>query len=117
MCVLASKSELKKASALSVDTFIEAWKLQSIQDPPETEVIAISYMDSDKHVIHDRWLLTEGNGLRIGTSFNSIGEGKLSEISEMGSVSAAACEAQLDRFINRQRNVDGARIHYTSFTF
>ncbi|MDO9112794.1 MAG: hypothetical protein Q7U63_03260 [Polaromonas sp.] len=42
---------------------------------------------------------------------------KLSEISEMGSASASACETQLDRFIGRQRIVDGARIQYTSFTF
>lgn len=115
--VLASKSELRKEGALSEEAFLDAWKAQSFQDPPETEIIAISYLDSDKHVIHDRWLLTNGNGLRIGTSFNSIGEGKLSEISEMGSASASACEVQLDRFIGRQRIVDGARIQYTSFTF
>ena len=114
--VLASKSELRKVNAMSDEVFLKAWHSQIAQDPPETEIIAIAYADSNKNVIHDRWLITKGGGLRIGTSFNSIGDGKLSEISEMDSSSLVVFENQLDMYLSRQRVVDGARISYSSFT-
>ena len=33
--------------------------------------------------MHDRWWLTSGSGIRMGTSFNQIGVGKDSEISRL----------------------------------
>lgn len=114
--VLASKSYLLEKNALSDDVFKDAWRAQSEQNPPETEVIALSYADTTKHVIHDRWLLTNGGGLRLGTSFNSLGDGKLSEVSEIDPVRAAAIEKQMNLYVNRQRIVDGARIQYNAFT-
>jgi F0F1-type ATP synthase delta subunit len=114
--ILASKKTLQDNNALSDDVFKDAWRALSEQSPPETEVIALSYADSTKHVVHDRWLLTNGGGLRLGTSFNSLGEGKLSEVSEIEPIRAAAIERQMDLYISRQRIVDGARIQYNSFT-
>lgn len=114
--ILASKKTLQDSNSLSDDVFKDAWRAQSDQSPPETEVIALSYADSPKHVVHDRWLLTKGGGLRLGTSFNSLGDGKLSEISEIDEAQAALIEKQMDMYINRQRMVDGARIQYNAFT-
>ncbi len=114
--ILASKPHLTKEDALSDDAFRKAWKAQCEQDPPETEVIALAYADSTRHVIHDRWLLTKGGGLRLGTSFNSLGDGKLSEISQIDVGRAAAIEEQLDRYIAKQRLIDGEKMQYTSFT-
>lgn len=114
--ILASKKTLQDSNSLSDDVFKDAWRAQSDQSPPETEVIALSYADSPKHVVHDRWLLTKGRGLRFGTSFNSLGDGKLSEISEIDAAQAALIERQMDLYINRQRVVDGARIQYNAFT-
>lgn len=114
--VLASKSELRKSGVLSVEAFLTPWRNECVQDPPETEVIAFSTADTDKTVIHDRWLLTNGVGLRFGTSFNSVGVGKLSEISEIEPARAASCEHQLNQYISRQRVIDGAKIQYLSFT-
>ena len=80
--ILASKQTLKESNSLSDDVFKDAWRAQSDQSPPETEIIALSYADSPKkNVIHDRWLLTEGGGMRFGTSLNSLGDGKLLEVS------------------------------------
>lgn len=114
--VLASKPYLINEGALSDDAFRKAWKEQCEQDPPETEVIALAYADSHRHVIHDRWLLTKGSGLRLGTSFNSLGDEKLSEISQIDAGRVAAIEEQLDRYIAKQRLIDGVKMQYTSFT-
>src|SRR5574340_1710186 len=114
--ILTSKSHLQKNGALDVEKFQDAWKKLSDQDPPETEIIILSAADGNKGVIHDRWLLSKDCGLRIGTSFNSIGIGKLTEISEMEPAKAKACEQQLDRYISKQRSVDDVKISYLSFT-
>lgn len=114
--VLTSKAELRKAAALSEDAFLVPWRNECVQDPPDTEIIAFSSADTDKTVVHDRWMLTNEVGLRFGTSFNSIGFGKLSEISEIEPARAASCEKQLNLYIGRQRVIDGAKIQYLSFT-
>ena len=95
---------------------MEAWSAVCSQDPPETDVIAISNFENTKGVIHDRWLITKGRGLSLGTSFKSLGEGKLSEVSEMDPGRASIVEATLDQFITRQRIVDGLKMGYVSFT-
>ena len=64
--VLASKTHLTAQGALSDEVFLSAWRTTCSQDPPETEIVAIAFADSMRHVIHDRWLLTKGGGLRLG---------------------------------------------------
>ena len=114
--VLANRKHLEKEGLLSEDPFMEAWSAVCSQDPPETDVIAISNFENTKGVIHDRWLITKGRGLSLGTSFKSLGEGKLSEVSEMDPGRASIVEATLDQFITRQRIVDGLKMGYVSFT-
>lgn len=114
--ILTSKKTLKKEKALSEEVFLEYWKELVDQDPPETEIVAVGSIGDEKILIHDRWLLTNGAGLRIGTSFNSLGEGKLSEISRMEPAKAIACEQHLNKFFNKDRIIDGVRVSYSSFT-
>lgn len=115
--VIASKPHLLSKSELTEEAFIKAWRAQSEQNPPETEIIALAYADNpSKHVLHDRWLLTANAGLRLGTSFNSLGEERLSEISEMDSTQVIAIEQQINKYLTRQRVIDGARIQYSGFT-
>lgn len=115
--VLASKSELEKLHELSADAFLSAWRQQCDQDPPDTEIIAMAYAEEQaKHVIHDRWLITGDAGLRLGTSFNSLGENKLSEISVIDSSRVKDLQEQLSQYVRRQRTVDGAKIQYSTFT-
>lgn len=115
--VLASKSELEKLKELSADAFLNAWKQQCDQDPPDTEIIAMAYAEEQaKHVIHDRWLITGDAGLRLGTSFNSLGENKLSEISVINSSRARDLQERLSQYVRRQRTVDDAKIQYSTFT-
>lgn len=114
--ILTSKKMLRDKNALSSDVFLEHWNRLMQQDPPETEIVAIGSDGDEKILIHDRWILTKGAGLRIGTSFNSLGHGKLSEISEMEPAKAAVCEHHLNKFFAKERVIDGARVSYTSFT-
>ncbi len=115
--VIASKPHLARRNELTEEPFKKAWKEQSDQNPPETEIIALAYADApDRHVMHDRWLLTKNAGLRLGTSFNSLGEERLSEVSEMDASRVAATQEQMNKYISRQRVIDGARIHYSGFT-
>lgn len=115
--VLASKTELEKQQELSADAFLSAWKQECDQDPPDTEIIAMAYAEEQtKHVIHDRWLITGDAGLRLGTSFNSLGENKLSEISVIDSSRVRDLQGQLSQYLRRQRMVDGAKLQYITFT-
>lgn len=115
--VLASKSELEKVHEMSSDAFLNAWRQQCDQDPPDAEIIAVAYADEKaKHVIHDRWLITGDSGLRLGTSFNSLGENKLSEISVIEPSRVRDLLDQLNQYVRRQRTVDGAKLQYSTFT-
>lgn len=114
--ILTSRRELKKQNGLDAESFLEAWSTIIDQDPPETEILAIGSDGDEKALIHDRWIISKGGGLRLGTSFNSIGEGKLSEISVMEPSKASRCEHQLNQFLARQRMVSGQKVTYVGFT-
>lgn len=114
--IVTSKRGLLNTNSLNESAFQDSWKKLSDQDPPETEVIAVGLDENDKGLFHDRWILSKGCGIRIGTSFSSIGIGKLSEISEMEPAKANACELQIDKFLEKKRVINGAKISYSSFT-
>jgi hypothetical protein len=115
--IIASKPQLLKKAELTEEPFLKAWREQSDQSPPETEVVALAYVDEPaKNVVHDRWILSAGAALRLGTSFNSLGDGKLSEISEVDSSQARELAEQLQKYLARKRVVDAARIQYSVFT-
>ena len=115
--VIASKPHLVENKEHTEEPFEKVWRAQSDQTPPETEIIALAYADlPGKHVLHDRWLLTKDAGLRLGTSFNSLGEDRLSEMSEMEPSQVAAVQEQIGKYIARQRVIDGDRIQYSGFT-
>ena len=112
----APESKLRILTTLRKDrvdaeSFTCAWRSISDQDPPETEVIFV-HGEMGKGVFHDRWLIAGNNGLRLGTSLNSIGRGKLSEISVVEPSRVAAIRAELDPFLRRERVVLGNRLRY-----
>lgn len=62
------------------------WKKISDETPPFTN-FTFCWLPEDKNYrpIHDRWIITKDGGLRLGTSFNSLGIKRESEISVMKS--------------------------------
>jgi predicted metal-dependent hydrolase len=111
--VLACASHLKTEGCASSDAFEEAWNKISDQSAPEAYIYGVEKLDG-KELIHDRWLLTKGSGLRFGTSMNSIGA-KLSEISVMTPDELSRCEGELDKFLNKQLVIDGVRVKVTRY--
>jgi len=112
--ILTNKTAvITAATQFTPESFLDQWNSSVLHDPPETEIIAISGM-ADVGLVHDRWLIVGEQGLRIGTSFNSIGVKKLSEISVMDDTQHSTVSSELAQYFNGQRYVGGNRITYAS---
>jgi len=67
--------------------------------------------------IHDRWWITSGAGLRMGTSFRSLGVGKDAELSELSLESVEVFENTVNRYMRREvREHNGEKLSYLVFT-
>jgi hypothetical protein len=75
--------------------------------------------DNNNKPIHDRWIITKNGGLRLGTSFSSLGMKKESEISLMESnESLNILEHTLKEYISKKKKeINNQRISYKSFSF
>ena len=66
---------------------------------------------------HDRWWLSKGGGLRIGTSFNSLGKTQDSSITRISGSEAEFLEIDVDQYlIYKKREYNSERLRYLSFT-
>lgn len=113
--VLTSKKALSKGNSVGPDIFLKEWRLLSDQDPPNTEVIAINDFGDDRSPVHDRWLIAGSSGLRLGTSFGSLGVDRVSEISVLDQGRVAEISDALNVFVRKVRTVGGKRIAYASY--
>ena len=101
--------------AATSQTYGSAWRSICDQAPPQTEIIRVGLVQNSKTPFHDRWVLTEGTGIRLGTSLNSIGN-KLSEISALGGEDLERVRFAVDGFLNRTvRELGGERLVYELF--
>jgi len=83
-------------------------------DPPPSEIVIAGAVPAGDSPIHDRWWLTEGSGLRIGTSFNSLGISKESEVSLIAESEAAILESRVDEYlVRRRREFKNERVTYS----
>ncbi len=100
------------------ESYRSYWRSRiSEQRPPETDIVVVGIESSGDSPIHDRWILTKGGGLRIGTSFKSLGIGKESEISSLTEDEAELREKEVIRYLSRSsREYNGERLLYTLFT-
>ncbi|WP_424002637.1 hypothetical protein [Maribacter sp. IgM3_T14_3] len=102
------------ASNLEVE-FESEWKRISDQEPPEAKVIFCWVPETpDFKLIHDRWIISKNGGLRLGTSYRSLGKGKDSEISIIKPNAAFnILEGTLRNYMeNKTRYSEGKRIKY-----
>jgi hypothetical protein len=100
------------------ETFRNHWRFQiSDQEPPDTEVAVVGVGPRGQLPIHDRWWLTKGGGLRFGTSFNSLGIARTSEISVLSPAEAALNQKEVDEYLQRtKREHNNQKIRYNLFT-
>jgi hypothetical protein len=117
--VLTSKKRHHDVRAPWEDTYRSHWRLKvsEQQDPPQTEVVVVGTESTGEPPIHDRYWLTRGAGIRVGTSFNSLGIGKQSEIGHLTEEEARTREADVNRYLERiERDHLGEKLVYTLFT-
>ena len=107
--------ERQSATVAVSDSYRSKWRKLCDQDPPYTEVLQVSFVDSGKTPIHDRWIFSKSAGLRLGTSLNSIGT-RLSELSAMDSKELDKVRDSVDGYLKRNiRQEDGQRVAYELF--
>jgi hypothetical protein len=98
------------------ESFRLKWRLSSDQEAPDTRIIVAGLRNGDSP-IHDRWWITRGAGLRLGTSFNSIGTTKDSELTQISSKELPEFEADIDTCISlEKRGRNAEKVTYSSFT-
>ena len=90
----------------------------SEQPPPDCDIVIVGIASSGELPIHDRWWITDGTALRLGTSFRSLGNSKLTEISKMNADQAYDKKMEVEKYIgiNREREYLGDRIRYSMFS-
>ena len=92
-----------------------AWRQICEQAPPETEILVVGTERGGVAPFHDRWMLSRGVGLRLGTSYNSLGN-KHSEISVLRSEEVLSLQKSVDRYVSKQvREYQGERVRYQTF--
>jgi len=98
------------------DCFKEYWRRCFAAPPPPTTIAIAGALDGGDLHVHDRWLVTQGAGLRLGTSFRSLGIEKDSEISVMETGVALEKENAIDAVFGR-RAIDsrGRRLSFNIF--
>lgn len=116
--ILASiKHQTTEKNVSFEECYREKWLEISGETPPETEIVLVGTQSQKDSPIHDRWWITENAGLKLGTSFNSIGTSKISEISIMSKEEAVSKEAEIDAYLYRTiREYNGERLQYQLFT-
>jgi hypothetical protein len=89
----------------------------SDQQPPSTEIVVVGTQTRQESPVHDRWWLTTGGGFRMGTSFNSLGITKTSELSRLSLQEAQSREAEIRHYLQRpfKQEFNGEKLLYTIF--
>ena len=85
------------------DVYTSTWRRLYDQAPPAVEIAVIGGETSKTSPIHDRWLVSESAGLRFGTSLNTLGQTKDSEISEMSIEDASQKQAEILQYLEREK--------------
>jgi len=118
--VLSSRKHHQEVAVPWEETYRNYWRLHisADQDPPDSEIVIVGTKSTGKSPIHDRRWLTKGGGLRIGTSFNSLGMTQRAEISRYSAEEAKEMEDTANRYLVQRRREDdlGEKLIYTSFT-
>ncbi len=98
------------------DLYAAAWQRKYDQAPPKAEIAVIGGEKTKKSPLHDRWILTDGSGLRLGTSLNSLGVTKDSEISEMSPEQTDQKKREISAYLTRERaDYNGEKLRLIRF--
>ncbi|HVI59841.1 MAG TPA: ATP-binding protein [Luteimonas sp.] len=110
--VLGSK---RKLGGLLQNELDLAWRSESGQDPSPTTIVILGDEIDGESPVHDRWIVTGMTGLKLGTSFNGLGN-KLADISVIDDGLRTEVFNALKPFVEQQRLVMGSRVKYSVLT-
>lgn len=116
--ILTSKKHLRDviSDGMFDDAFRSAWQELCEIPPPKTEIVVIALGNDGGHPIHDRWIVSDTEGLRLGGSPNSMGYTRVSEVSFMDTAASQEKCQVIDDLLNRQkREWFGEKLQATSF--
>lgn len=107
------EQDLSKEKLPLQDAYRQYWREHfSDQDPDDCEIVVIGNAAGDLP-IHERWWLTKGAGLRVGTSFNQLGVNRDSEIGALTAAEAYERLQEVEALLNRQKREHvGQRLTY-----
>ena len=94
------------------------WKKISDDLPPFVNItFCWNPEDNNNKPIHDRWIITKNSGLRLGTSINSLGVKKESELSVMKPNEALIIlENTVKEYVfKKKKEINNQRLSYKSF--
>ena len=114
--ILTSMKHLEKTAKPWQDTFSAHWynHITPIQAPPDTDIIVIGKRDG-KSPIHDRWWLTNGSGLYLGTSYGGLAK-SLSNIKVINASEAELREKEIYPYLMRyKKEYQGESLNYAPF--
>lgn len=101
------------------EDYKEYWKKISDEIPPFVNItFCWNSEDINNKPIHDRWIITKNSGLRLGTSINSLGIKRESEISVMKpNESLNILENTVKDYVfKKKRELNKQRLAYKSFS-
>ena len=101
------------------DKFKEYWSFISDEDPPFANITFCWIPENGNQTpFHDRWIITKGGGLRMGTSLNSLGGNKESELSIMTPSEAVNVKENiLSEYLERRKRLfSNMKLAYKSFS-
>ena len=112
--ILTGKAHQQNIGDLS-SVYSSAWRHLCDHSPPDTEVFVVGSAKTGEAPFHDRWILSKSTGLRLGTSFNSLGN-KDSEISVLGNEEVKRIHHTINRYHTKEiREFKGDWVAYESF--
>jgi hypothetical protein len=96
--------------------YLKYWRKHfSDQPPPTTEIVVVGGRSGELPV-HDRWWLTKGAGLRLGSSFGGIGKTRDSEISVLTEPEIEERLQITESYVSRQKREHlGEKLKYQFF--
>lgn len=113
--ILTSREHIRKKAISEVgEAFEDAWQQICDDLMPEVHIAVVGIGNIGKHPIHDRWIVSESGGLRLGTSAHSMGSIRTSEISLMTSSECLERCEEIDSYMdNPPRQLHGEKVSFS----
>ncbi|MFB6216698.1 MAG: hypothetical protein ABEJ72_07000, partial [Candidatus Aenigmatarchaeota archaeon] len=110
----SEKHHLEENATNLKEAYTTAWRENYDQEIPNLQIVVAGKQDGTKRSpIHDRWWISEKSGLRLGTSFNGLGEAQSSEIGFLDESERAKKIEEVEQYlIRKDRDHDGVKVSY-----